>query len=255
MTTSIVTSSARLPVSLADVKAHLRITGSDHDDLLSGLIMAATDMAERFTHRRLVRQTWKLFRDRWPSDDELILPFGQLKSVTHVKYTDTDGTENTFSSSYYAVDTDDEPGRIVLNYGQAWPSVTLAPKNPIEVQFVCGYFSGDYWTAEDDTVVAGQYVEPTNANGNGLVYQSGGAGTTDATEPAWPGTVAGTVADNDITWTCVGLSVPKSIRQAIMLQVTEYFRQREPYIVGTIQKPLRAVQSLLWPYRVFGGGM
>jgi hypothetical protein len=170
-----------------------------------------------------------------------------------VKYTDTDDDETTFSSSYYSVDTDDEPGRIVLDYGQSWPSVALSPLNPIEVQFVCGYFAGAYWSAEDDTVVEGQYVEPTNANGNGLVYQAGGAGTTDTAEPTWPGTVGETVADNDITWTCVGQAVPKTIRQAIMLQVTEYFKMREPYVLGTIHKPLRAVQALLWPYRVFGG--
>jgi uncharacterized phiE125 gp8 family phage protein len=84
MTTSLVTAPVRVPVSLADVKAHLRITSTDHDDLLAGLIAAATDMAERFCNRRMVRQTWKLFRDAWPSDDELILPFGQLQSVTHV---------------------------------------------------------------------------------------------------------------------------------------------------------------------------
>lgn len=253
MTTSLVTAPARLPVTLADVKAHLRITGTDEDGLLYGLIMGATDMAERFCNRRLVRQTWKLFLDDWPAGDFIALPFGQLQSVTHVKYTDTDDTESTFSSSYYSVDTDDEPGRIVLDYGQSWPSVSLAPLNPIEVQFVCGYFVGDYWSSGSE-VSQNDYFEPTNANGNGLVYQATVPGTTDAsTEPAWPGTIGGTVEDNDIIWTCVGLAVPKAIRQAIMLQATEYYRQREPYILGTVHKPLPLVKSLLWPYRVFGG--
>ena len=89
-----------------------------------------------------------------------------------------------------------------------------------------------------------------------MVYVSGDDGDThDDTEPTWPGTVAGTVVDNDITWTCSGEGVPKVIRQAIMLQVTDYFRMREPYLLGTIYRPLKTVQSLLWPYRIFGGAI
>lgn len=255
MTTTLVTSPARLPVSLDDVKNHLRISGTDNDDYLYSLVLAATDLAEKFTNRKFVRQTLKLYLNEWPTFDELRLPFGQLKSVTHVKYTDSNDSESTFSTSYYSVDTDSEPGRIVLNYGESWPTTVLATNNPIEIQFVCGYYAGEYWEA--DTVYAeNDYTEPTNANGNGLVYQvSAVAGDSESsgTEPTWTTEIGGTTSDNDLTWTCVGQGVPKTIRQAILLQITEQYKMREPYLIGSIHKPLNTVQSLLWPYRVFGG--
>jgi len=67
------------------------------------------------------------------------LPFGNLASVAQVYYTDTDYTQNTFSTDYYNVDTSSEPGRIVLEYGDNWPTASLSPENPIEIEFTCGY--------------------------------------------------------------------------------------------------------------------
>ena len=51
------------------------------------------------------------------------------------------------------------------------------------------------------SIASGAKRRPTTSNG--FVYQAGGAGTTDATEPTWPTTIDDTVIDNDITWTCV----------------------------------------------------
>ena len=67
--------------------------------------------------------------------------FGQLKSAVApiVTYIDSDGDTNTFAAADYIVDTDSEPGRIVLDYGEVWPSGVLYPSNPIIVEYVCGY--------------------------------------------------------------------------------------------------------------------
>jgi len=56
--------------------------------------------------------------------------------------TDTaaDGTETTFSSDNYTVDTDSEPGRVVLGYEKVWPTATLHhDEYPIEITYVAGY--------------------------------------------------------------------------------------------------------------------
>jgi len=37
------------------------------------------------------------------------------------------------------VDTDREPGRIILAYGKSWPSTTLHPRNPIHIYYDCGW--------------------------------------------------------------------------------------------------------------------
>jgi len=135
---TIVTAPAVEPVSLAETKTHLRITASDEDTRLNNLIKAVRMQAEELTGRRLITQTWKAFYAGWP-DEYFIIPFPTLQSVTHIKYYDTDGSATTWSAGNYIVDTDAEPGRVVLGYSKSWPSVTLYPSNPIEIQFVCGY--------------------------------------------------------------------------------------------------------------------
>ena len=254
MARSLVTAPTDRVVTLSEVKNHLRIFDYDNDDYLNALVLVATSKAESFCNRRFLQQTWNLFLDSFPNCDEIALPFGALQSVTHIKYTDSDDSESTFSSSYYSVDTDSEPGRIVLDYDQSWPTDTLRTNNPIEIQFVCGFYTGDRWT-HNTSKLEDDYVIPSVANDNGMVFQAGGNGTTDTSEPTWPGTVDGTVVDNDITWTCVGKSVPKPIKQAVLLLLTDLYKQREPFVIGVNYSQLKTVESLLWPYRVYGGAL
>jgi uncharacterized phiE125 gp8 family phage protein len=127
-------------ITLNSLKDQLYIVADDsYDTHLNTLIDSATLYVEEYLRRKLLTQTWYVYLDKWPSGDAIELPFGDLQSVTAVKYTDTDEAESTFSSAYYLVDTDSVPGRVVLKYGESWPSVTLSPKNPIEIEFVTGF--------------------------------------------------------------------------------------------------------------------
>jgi len=58
-----------------------------------------------------------------------------------IKYFDTDGiaTVINVTTDYIMEFNGDQCGRIVLPYGESWPSVTLFPSNPIIVKFVCGW--------------------------------------------------------------------------------------------------------------------
>lgn len=128
------------PVTLDEIKDHLRMqTINDFDSQLLGLITASRAWVEDYTRRALVQQTWKYYLQDWPSGDEFELPFPPLRSVTSINYTDSDDTETEWTSTYYEVDTDSEPGRVILGYGETWPSATLHPKNPIKIEFVAGY--------------------------------------------------------------------------------------------------------------------
>jgi uncharacterized phiE125 gp8 family phage protein len=109
------------------------------DDYLERVIDAALDYVEQLTGRKLITQTWYHYLDDWPKGDVIIMPFGKLQSVTSIKYYDTDNTETVWSNSEYIVDTDSDPGRIVLAWGYSWPSTVLYPSNPIKIEFVCGY--------------------------------------------------------------------------------------------------------------------
>ena len=55
------------PVTLAEVKNHLRIAHDSENDLLQGLIRAAREDLERATGMALIDQTWRLVLDGWPA--------------------------------------------------------------------------------------------------------------------------------------------------------------------------------------------
>jgi uncharacterized phiE125 gp8 family phage protein len=111
------------------------------EDLLTDLIQTAREIVEDTTRRALLTQTWNYCLGGWPESNFIKIPFGNLQSVTSVKWKDDDGDETTLTENTdYLVETNGEGcGRIVLPYGDTWPSGTLYPSNPITITFVCGW--------------------------------------------------------------------------------------------------------------------
>lgn len=133
-------------LSLNELKMHLRIDTDEiedysEDDLLSDIIAAATGHVEDITSRQLLTATWDYYLDEFPSGDFFKLPFGRLQTVTHIKYTNSAGTITTMTAGTdYIVETNgDACGRIVLPYGETWPSFAEYTSNPIVVRFTCGW--------------------------------------------------------------------------------------------------------------------
>lgn len=127
------------PVSLASFKTHLRITSSTEDSLLEAILRAARESCEDATGRCLIAQTWDYKIDAF--DSEIRLPRAPLLSVTHIKYLDDSGVEQTVGTSIYRVDAVTELPRITLEYGQVWPTVRAVAK-PITIRFIAGYDDG-----------------------------------------------------------------------------------------------------------------
>jgi uncharacterized phiE125 gp8 family phage protein len=141
---SVVTAPTVEPVTLSEVKAHLRIDHLDHDTQLTSLIQASREHMERVLGRALVQQTRSVKYKQWPESDRFALPYPPIQSVSSLKYTDTGGTTSTFSSDNYTVITDREPGELVLGYSKTWPTATIHyPEYPIEIEYVCGYAPND----------------------------------------------------------------------------------------------------------------
>lgn len=139
------------PVSATEVKLHTRVTGTTEDDLIDIWIKAARELAEAYQSRAYVTQTLELsFDDQWPN--VFWLPRCPVQSITSVKYYDTDDTEYTLNTSVTDTDTDSEPARISLGYGQVWPTTTLRYLNAIKVRYVAGY--GDDATTTPGAVKA-----------------------------------------------------------------------------------------------------
>lgn len=134
------------PLTLEEVKAHLRVVDSDEDDIIALYLQAATDYVDGesgFLGRCLVTQTWRLTLDSFPTnigDPKMAIkiPLPPLQSVTNVLYDNTAGVESTVSPNDYFVDTESEPGWIAPVTGAAWPS-TLDAINAVRIEFVAGY--------------------------------------------------------------------------------------------------------------------
>ena len=127
------------PVDLTEVKAHLRVTQSDEDLLIDSLVKTAREMVEIKSLHAMITQTWDYYLGEFPGDDFIKLPMPPLQSVSGVYAIDTAGSEAEFSAASYFVDDKSVPGRVVLKYGQSWPSTTLQPANGVRIRFTCGF--------------------------------------------------------------------------------------------------------------------
>jgi len=162
MTIQLLSAATVEPVSLAEAKVHLRVTGDEEDDLIEALIVAAREKAEHETGRTLIAQTYRLSLDSFPPDARngmngcrqhmptwgywygahtpKTLPFiaSPVRVVASVKYRDTDGVLQTVAPADYVVDLFSDPARITPATGRAWPSHWSQP-GAVEIVFSAGY--------------------------------------------------------------------------------------------------------------------
>lgn len=126
------------PVSLADMKLHLRIESdvTEDDTLITTLISAATTYAQDFQRRTFMTSALTESYDGFPCFFSVPLP--PLISVTAIKYIDDNGDEQTLASDQYRVDTASEPGRITEAYNTNWPS-TRRITNSVVLTYSAGY--------------------------------------------------------------------------------------------------------------------
>lgn len=96
---SLNTAAALPPVTQAEAKAHLRVDGTDEDDLIDALVLAATSAVEEATGRALVTQTWD-YAVSQPSG-KVMLPLHPVASVSTLAYYDTDDNSQTLTVSDY----------------------------------------------------------------------------------------------------------------------------------------------------------
>lgn len=143
MNLELITAPTQEPVSMDSLVIFLRIDEENYveNELLESILTSARGVVETITRRAILTQTWDYYIDAFPGVNYFKLPLGNLQSVTHVKYTDSDGTQTAMTAGTdYLVETNsDSCGRIVLPYDTDWPNFTAYPSKPIVVRFVCGW--------------------------------------------------------------------------------------------------------------------
>ena len=128
------------PVTMPEVKAHLRIaeTNEDHHDSIARLIQVAREEFEGDTNYILSTGTFVYKLDDWPECESILLPVRPVSSITSIQYVDPNGTTQTFSSSNYSLNTTHVLPQIDLAYSSSWPA-TRVFSNCVTVTFVAGY--------------------------------------------------------------------------------------------------------------------
>jgi uncharacterized phiE125 gp8 family phage protein len=69
------------PLTLAEAKLFLRVSGPEEDALIADLLRAARAAVEGETGFVLVREVWRLAFDGWPPDGRILVPLRPLAAV------------------------------------------------------------------------------------------------------------------------------------------------------------------------------
>ena len=128
-----------LPVSLDELKARLRILGSEEDTLLMGYLSAAVDYCQEYQWAQFCTATFVERFDCFPS---CFHPQrSPLISVTSLTYVDTgQQTQTLTANTNYTVDSYSKPARIVPAYNYSWPA-TFGHINNVTLTYTAGYGS------------------------------------------------------------------------------------------------------------------
>ena len=107
-------------VTLDEAKVALGESGSDRDELITSLILAAQaelDGPKGWVGISVAQQTVEVHFDRFC--DTMRLPAGPIIAPVTVTYLDDDGAEQTLSDTTYTLLSDD---RLVRTPNESWPS-------------------------------------------------------------------------------------------------------------------------------------
>ncbi len=131
----LVTAPADLAVSVEEVKQHLRVEDGGDDNLIEGLIKAATNHVQQRLGQALVTQTW---RQDFRCFHNLKLRPGPVDADSVVvTYRDAENVEQTLADTVYWIGRDAEGTYLDLKYSQSWPTVYSRP-DAISVTFDAG---------------------------------------------------------------------------------------------------------------------
>ena len=242
MALAIKTAPTTEPLTIDEAKLHLREDGTDQDDLISSLIVAARQHVEDVLKRSLITQTWELWLEEFPSRDYIEIPFPplQVPSVTAGAFV---------TGTAYRI----------LTIGTTNFTLIGASANMVGVVFTATGAGVGTGTATASIIIKYYGTDDTEYSFAGSYYL-----VDIKSEPArvclnyaqvWPTTTL-----RDFNGVCItfisgyGLAtaVPKAIKQAMLLIIGLLYEHREAATEKALKTLLSAVDALLFPYRIFG---
>lgn len=164
MALTLVTAPSTEPVTVDEVKEHLRLDGDDDDAYLLTCIKAARQWFEGQTKRGVITQIWDYSIDwDWPlknGQHRIDLPLNPVASITSITYVNEAASSPlpTLTTADYDAVTRTHGSYIVPAYNVSWPSVRSMP-GAITVRFVAGESSANETVKMAIMMLAGHYYE------------------------------------------------------------------------------------------------
>jgi uncharacterized phiE125 gp8 family phage protein len=176
-TLMLVTPPAAEALAIDEIKRQCGLESDDHNELLEGLIAAATEYAQEYTARSFITQTWDLWLDAFPSGTFISVPRPPLLEVIWVKYLDAAGTLTEWDSANYRVAlpayANAQDGRIVRASTVPWPVPQVGPHS-VNVRYTAGYgATGEYVPMVIRTAMKQFIAEAWSVRGNTIMGSFG----------------------------------------------------------------------------------
>lgn len=147
----LVTPAGTTPVSLAEVKEHLKLDASDasQDTYLTLLINSCTAYGEKYTKRDFITKTYRTYRNgfyeqyyedgyTYQKHNAFLLRRSKATEIVTIKYLKSSVLTLVSNTIYYLTDEADW-GEIYLVDGQSWPSDVDNRKQAVQIEFKAGY--------------------------------------------------------------------------------------------------------------------
>tara|TARA_R110000744_G_scaffold18570_1_gene49810 strand:- start:535 stop:1113 length:579 start_codon:yes stop_codon:yes gene_type:complete len=132
----VVTASTTPLFTTHEAKDFLKVDVSTDDTLIDNLVAAATESCQIYTNQYFIRTIVEQYSDTW--DGIYTLYKSPVDSIIHVKYYDSDDTEQTLASANYILDEVSKPARIGVSVTGSFPN--LADRiNAVHVNYAVGY--------------------------------------------------------------------------------------------------------------------
>jgi len=172
------------PIPLSEAKEFLRVTNTNQDLTIAGMIRAARSRAEKEQQRDLVTKQLDFTLDAFAGFEEArscylvgtcgeIQLRGPLQSVDLVQYTDSDGADTVLTESTdYVVDLARD--LILPAYGKSWPFFTPAVSSAVLIRITTGLASTDpFWQDTGADVLIGMKMLITAWYQDRIPYMEG----------------------------------------------------------------------------------
>ena len=120
-------------VPLSEAKEFLRVDSSDEDTTITALLDAAVAWVEDYCNRSFSARSAVFHVERWRN---AALAYGPVTAITHVKYDDTSGAEQTLSTDKYYIGAATDGSMMI--YFHDTPDLETYNAHPVRVTAAVG---------------------------------------------------------------------------------------------------------------------